>query len=171
MEDIRVDDDGNLRCASCGGKNFHGRRTARAHVIGYVTVGVGALATQKKLRCQACGAYNKQGNAKPWREPGEAKVGSGRGSPSGGGGSNLPAGVRYIRVDDDGDFRCWHCGFTGFVAPPNVADMTIMQALKAPWVAQSAAEANRGKCKRCGHRNEMSNPRPWDGPVSKKNWD
>ena len=150
MKDIRVDKDGNLRCASCGGRNFHGRRTARAHIIGYVTVGVGALATQKKLRCQACGEYNKQGNAKPWREP---------------------AGVQYVRVDDDGDFRCWHCGFTEFVTPPNVADMTFMQALKAPWVAQSAAEANRGKCKRCGHRNEMSNPRPWEGPVSKKNWD
>ena len=74
-----------------------------------------------------------------------------------------------VRVDDDGDFRCWHCGFTEFVTPPNVADKTLMQALfeKAP----SAAEANRGKCKRCGHRNEMSNPRPWEGPVSKKNWD
>ena len=167
VQDIRIDKDGNLRCASCGGKNFHGRRTARAHVIGYVTVGVGALATQKKLRCQACGAYNKQGNAQPWREPGEAKFGSGRGSPSGEGGATLPPGVRYVRVDDDGDFRCWHCGFTEFVTPPNVGDMTFLEALKA----QSAAGADRDKCKRCGHRNEMSKPRPWEGPVSKKNWD
>ena len=167
MEDIRVDEDGNLRCAGCGGKNFHGRRTARAHVIGYTTVGIGALATQKKLRCQECGAYNKQGNAKPWREPGEAKVGSGRGSPSGGGGSNLPAGVRYIRVDDDGDFRCWHCGFTEFHNPPNMADMTDWEKIKAP-SSVYAAQAKRDKCKRCGNRNEMSHPRAWEGPASNR---
>ena len=69
MHNIRVDTEGNLRCAKCGGKNFHGRRTARAHVIGFVSVGIGALATNKKLRCQTCGAYNKQGNAQPWVEP------------------------------------------------------------------------------------------------------
>lgn len=34
------------------------RRTARAHVVGYATVGVGALATRKKLRCELCGKYN-----------------------------------------------------------------------------------------------------------------
>lgn len=28
-------------------------------------VGVGALATKKKLKCQACGEYNDVGNAKP----------------------------------------------------------------------------------------------------------
>ena len=151
MEDIRVDDDGNLRCASCGGKNFHGRRTARAHVIGYVTVGIGALATQKKLRCQECGAYNKQGNAQPWREKGEpgwAKFGS----QSAGGGATLPAGVQYVRVDDDDDFRCWYCGNT---LPASAAES---------WIT-------RPKCSRCGFSNDMSNPSPWDGPVSKKNWD
>ena len=152
MEDIRVDEDGNLRCAGCGGKNFHGRRTARAHVMGYTTVGIGALVTQKKLRCQECGAYNKQGNAKPWREPGEAKVGSGRGSPSGGGGSTLPAGVRYVRVDHNGDFRCFYCGNT---LPASAAES---------WIT-------RPKCSRCGFSNDMSNPSPWDGPVSKENWD
>ena len=148
MKDIRVDKDGNLRCASCGSKNLHGRRTTRAHVIGAVTFTVGALATQKKLRCQACGAYNKQGNAQRWREPGEAKFGSGRGSPSGGGGASLPAGVRYVRVDDDNDFRCWYCGNTVLTETPG-----------------------RHLCRRCGHPNEMSRPRPWEGPVSKKNWD
>ena len=140
MEDIRADEDGNLRCAGCGGKNFHGRRTARAHVIGYTTVGIGALATQKKLRCQECGTYNKQGNAKPWRD---------------------------VRVDDNGDFRCWNCGFTEFFNPPNMDDMTDWEKIKAP-SSVYAAQAKRDKCKRCGNRNEMSHPRAWEGPASNR---
>ena len=97
MKDICVDKEGNLRCNKCGGKNFHGRRTARAHVIGYATVGIGALATQKKLRCQACGTYNKQGNAKPWR--GDSQSGGGVTTSS-------PAGI-----DASGKIHCWYCGY------------------------------------------------------------
>lgn len=67
MKDIQVDENGDLRCAECGGKHFQDRRTTRAHVIGWTTVGVGALATRKKLRCKLCGAYNKQGNAQPYK--------------------------------------------------------------------------------------------------------
>lgn len=66
MKDIQVDDNGDMRCAYCGGKHFQDRRTTSAHVVGFVTVGVGALATRKKLRCKLCGAYNKQGNAQPF---------------------------------------------------------------------------------------------------------
>ena len=133
VQDIRIDKDGNLRCASCGGKNFHGRRTASDHVVGLVTIGFGALLAKKKLRCQACGTYNMQGNARVWKEPGKATVGAPK-----------VGEERSVGVDDDGDFRCWHCGFTEFVSQ---------------------------KCKRCGHRNDMSNPSPWKGPASKKNWD
>lgn len=67
MKDIQVDEDGELRCATCGGKHFHDRRTGTAHVVGFVTVGIGALATKKKLRCKLCGAYNRQGNAQPYK--------------------------------------------------------------------------------------------------------
>lgn len=66
MKDIQVDENGDLRCASCGGRHFHDRRTTRAHIVGWTTVGIGALATRKKLRCKLCGAYNKQGNAQPF---------------------------------------------------------------------------------------------------------
>jgi hypothetical protein len=65
VRDVRVDADGALRCWSCGGKNFLAKRTGRAHIVGYLTVGVGALATKKKLKCQQCGQYNQTGKARP----------------------------------------------------------------------------------------------------------
>jgi len=65
MKDIRIDANGELRCWKCGSKELLDRRTTRAHVVGFVTVGVGALATRKKLRCKACGEYNQTGNAQP----------------------------------------------------------------------------------------------------------
>jgi hypothetical protein len=34
-----------------------------------MTVGVGALATKKKLKCQQCDEYNQVGNAKPYAGP------------------------------------------------------------------------------------------------------
>lgn len=74
MKDIQVDENGDLRCASCGGKHFQDRRTGTAHVVGFVTVGFGALATKKKLRCKLCGAYNRQGNAQPYTPAPDASV-------------------------------------------------------------------------------------------------
>lgn len=69
MKNIRVDADGNLRCWNCGSKNFLNKRTGRAHIIGYLTVGIGALATTKKLKCQQCAEYNQTGNAQPYDGP------------------------------------------------------------------------------------------------------
>jgi hypothetical protein len=62
MQDIRIDDNGDQRCWKCGGKNFDNKRTARSKML----VGVGALATHKKLKCQSCGEYNQTGSAKPF---------------------------------------------------------------------------------------------------------
>lgn len=61
MRNVRVDEHGDLVCWKCGNRNLISKRTARSKVI----VGVGALATKKKLKCQACGEYNDVGNAKP----------------------------------------------------------------------------------------------------------
>jgi predicted ATP-dependent serine protease len=69
MNDVRIDEAGELRCWNCGSKNFHAKRTGRAHVVGFVTVGVGALATKKKLKCQQCGEYNQVGDAKRYFGP------------------------------------------------------------------------------------------------------
>jgi predicted nucleic acid-binding Zn ribbon protein len=69
MQDIRIDDNGDLRCWSCGNKHFLGKRTGRAHIAGWVTFTVGALATKKKLKCQVCNEYNQVGNAKEFTGP------------------------------------------------------------------------------------------------------
>ncbi|WP_336819020.1 hypothetical protein [Gordonia sp. MMO-8] len=74
MMDIQVDENGDLRCANCGGKHFTEKRTTRAKLAGggaaVLTVGVAGaaapLATKKKLQCKLCGTYNKQGNAQPF---------------------------------------------------------------------------------------------------------
>ena len=62
MQDIRIDDEGNLRCFKCGGKNFDNKRTLGSKVA----LGVGALMTHKKMKCLACGEYNDTGSAKPF---------------------------------------------------------------------------------------------------------
>lgn len=69
MKDIRIDADSALRCWSCGGKGFTEKRTMRAKVL----VGVGALLTKKKLKCQTCGEYNDTGSTKPYDGPADKK--------------------------------------------------------------------------------------------------
>lgn len=64
VKDIRVDTDGNLRCWKCGGKNFTEKRSFAAKAM----VGIGALLTKKKLKCQTCGVYNRPGHAKPYKD-------------------------------------------------------------------------------------------------------
>ena len=65
MKDIRVDSDGEFRCWNCGNKGLLAKRTFRSKML----VGVGALLTKKKLKCQTCGEYNDTGNAKPYTGP------------------------------------------------------------------------------------------------------
>lgn len=83
MLDIRIDDNGELRCWNCGSKGFKSKRTLRSKAIvgagaaaaGAVTFGMAAgvvgaatpLITKKKLKCEACGKYNDTGNAKPYQ--------------------------------------------------------------------------------------------------------
>lgn len=61
MRNVRVNERGDLCCWKCGSTGLISKRTTRSKVA----VGVGALATKKKLKCQACGEYNDVGNAKP----------------------------------------------------------------------------------------------------------
>jgi DNA-directed RNA polymerase subunit RPC12/RpoP len=71
MRDVRLDAKGELRCWNCGSKTFREKRTARSKVM----LGVGALVTKKKLKCQACGEYNDVGNAQPYTGPANRKLG------------------------------------------------------------------------------------------------
>ncbi len=63
MHDVQIDSDGDLRCWKCGGKNFKSKRTLRSKLF----VGVGALVTKKKLKCESCGEWNDTGDAKPYK--------------------------------------------------------------------------------------------------------
>lgn len=65
MKDVRMDAEGELRCWNCGSKGFKSKRTFRSKLA----VGVGALITKKKLKCETCGEYNDTGNAKPYEGP------------------------------------------------------------------------------------------------------
>lgn len=47
------------------------KRTFRSKML----VGVGALVTKKKLKCNACGEYNQTGNAKPYKGPKSKRLG------------------------------------------------------------------------------------------------
>lgn len=71
MKNAQIDIDGELRCAKCGGTNFLDKRTGRAHIVGFVTVGVGALATKKKLKCQSCGTMNDTGSTDRYKGGGK----------------------------------------------------------------------------------------------------
>lgn len=65
MKNVRMDENGDLRCWNCGGKGLLAKRTFRSKIA----VGVGALLTKKKLKCQTCGEYNDSGNAAPFSGP------------------------------------------------------------------------------------------------------
>ena len=69
MKNVCVDSNGELRCYNCGSKGFTEKRTLRAKML----VGVGALLTKKKLKCQVCGEYNDSGNADPYTGPASKK--------------------------------------------------------------------------------------------------
>lgn len=69
MKDIRVDSDGEFRCWNCGNRELLEKRTFRSKAL----LGVSALLTKKKLKCQTCGEYNDTGNAKPYDGPASRK--------------------------------------------------------------------------------------------------
>jgi hypothetical protein len=59
---VRIDDDGNLRCWNCGGKSFNRKRSFKGKVA------MGLLAG-KKLKCDVCGQNNDPGKAQPYTGP------------------------------------------------------------------------------------------------------
>ncbi len=62
MKKTVIDDDGDVRCPKCGARNsFTSKRTAKAKWAAGLTMGVGALAMPKRLKCNGCGANLKRG--------------------------------------------------------------------------------------------------------------
>lgn len=71
MKSTWVDDEGNVRCPKCGGKQFTSKRTGKAKWAGALTMGVGLAAMPKRLKCQGCGQNLKTGSARKseWNQP------------------------------------------------------------------------------------------------------
>jgi DNA-directed RNA polymerase subunit RPC12/RpoP len=69
MRNIRIDSSGSPRCYNCGSKGLTEKRTLRSKAL----IGVGALLTKKKLKCQRCGEYNDAGNGQPYTGPAARK--------------------------------------------------------------------------------------------------
>ena len=63
MKSTEVTEDGDVRCPKCGARNqFVAKRTGKAKLMAGVTLGVGALAAPKRLRCMGCGTNLKASN-------------------------------------------------------------------------------------------------------------
>ena len=71
MKSVRVDTTGELRCWNCGGASFREKRTVRSKMM----VGVGSLATKKKMKCHLCDEFNDVGSAKPYKGPASKRRG------------------------------------------------------------------------------------------------
>ena len=66
MKSTVVGSDGSVRCPRCGAVNsFTAKRTGRAKLFGVATVGIGALAMPKRLKCNGCGTNLKRTNPLP----------------------------------------------------------------------------------------------------------
>jgi hypothetical protein len=97
VKDVRIDTVGQLRCWNCGSMGFKSKRMLRSKAL----VGVGALITKKKLKCEACGEYNDTGKAKPYKGPASNRLGKKYGTLVNMHGASVPD--RDIALDDDGE--------------------------------------------------------------------
>lgn len=65
MKSTVVDSDGTVRCPVCRATQFAVKRTAKAKVLGGLTVGIGALAAPKRAHCMGCGEDLKMAATPP----------------------------------------------------------------------------------------------------------
>ena len=70
-------------------------------------------------------------------------------------------GMRNVRVDTEGDLRCWHCGCTSF---------TEKRTFRAKFLVgvSSLLTKKKLKCKVCDEYNDVGNAQPYKGPASKR---
>lgn len=72
MKSTFVDDAGAVHCPVCNGTDFVSKRTGKAKLGGFVTLGVGVVVMPKRLKCSGCGENLKRGQA-----PAKAKASHG----------------------------------------------------------------------------------------------
>ncbi|WP_413467747.1 DUF2510 domain-containing protein [Mycobacterium sp. RTGN3] len=79
-----------------------------------------------------------------------------------------------VRVDDDGELRCWNCGSKGLETRrrtgSKVLGATVGFAIVGPvGVAGALAAKKRLRCRGCGLYNDVGIPEPFTGNV-KAGW-
>lgn len=73
MRSTVVDEEGNVKCPSCGATNsFTAKRTGKAKMAGAAAGGVGILVMPKRLKCNGCGANLKRDTAGAVRSKNQA---------------------------------------------------------------------------------------------------
>ena len=70
--------------------------------------------------------------------------------------------MKDIRVDSEGEFRCWNCGNKGLLAK-----RTFRSKILLP-VGAMLLTKKKLKSQTCGEFNDTGNAKPYEGPESRK---
>ena len=68
--------------------------------------------------------------------------------------------MKDIRVDSEGEFRCWNCGNKGLLEKRTFRSKML--------IGVGALLTKKLKCQTCGEYNDTGNRKPYDGPESRK---
>lgn len=69
--------------------------------------------------------------------------------------------MKDIRVDAEGEFRCWNCGNKGLLEKRTFRSKVLLGV-------GSLLAKKKLKCQTCDEYNDTGNARPFDGPASRK---
>ncbi|MGI8756323.1 MAG: DUF2510 domain-containing protein [Acidimicrobiales bacterium] len=69
--------------------------------------------------------------------------------------------MKDIRVDAEGEFRCWNCGNKGLLEKRTFRSKMLVGV-------GSMLTKKKLKCQTCGEYNDTGNAKPYDGPASRK---
>ncbi len=69
--------------------------------------------------------------------------------------------MKDIRIDDDGDARCWNCGSKGLTEKRTFRS-------KATFGVGALLTKKKLQCQRCGEYNDTGNGKPYNGPTGRK---
>ena len=80
--------------------------------------------------------------------------------------------MRNVRVDTDGELRCWNCGSKSFrekrTARSKVAGLASAPISLGAGVLGTMVTKKKLKCHVCGEYNDVGNAKPYEGPASRK---
>jgi hypothetical protein len=82
--------------------------------------------------------------------------------------------VQDIRIDDEGNQRCWNCGGKNFTEKrtlrSKVAVGTATVLTGGVALVGLAAVHKKLKCQNCGEYNQTGDAKPYEGPADRKWW-